>query len=109
MKNDPFHFTASPSIADSSHETEASESSGYSNTMRYCIFTLQEKKEILQLVKKYLKSVLNLPCDTKEFKESEWINYFDSLENNQFLSFTKRYIPFYVKLIKRSHLTALEA
>jgi len=103
MKNDPFRFITSPSIPDSSHETEARESSGYSNIMRYCIFTLQEKKEILQLMKKYIMNVLNLPCDTKEIKESEWINCFDSLENNQFFSFIKRSIPFYVKLIKRSY------
>jgi len=89
-------------VVDSSHDTEASEYCESTNSMRYCIFTIGEKKEILQLMKKYITEVLHLPSD-KEDKEnidkSDWVQYFDLVGKENFLYFLKRHIPLYVSFI----------
>jgi hypothetical protein len=86
---------SSPSV-NSSHETEDSDCEGSTVNMRTCSFTVDEKKEIVELLKDFLIKNLELPTNTKKANSlTNWISFLDQLGNKKFRVFLKKFVTPY--------------
>jgi len=69
--------------------------------MHYCIFTNEEKKHVLHLMKEYLIEKLGLSIAKKDsIKSDAWLEFIEQIGNDEFISFIKKYIPLFVNYKK---------
>jgi len=97
LKSDFSYSQSSPSVANSSHETEDSDSEKLS-TNRYYIFPTPEKKEITALLKEYIINFFNLSSQTS-ITPKKWESLLDKLGEKEYIAFIKKTIPLYVNRI----------
>lgn len=96
MKKVRNEMTYSPSMEDSFHETEDSDSEKVLNS-RYCIFPVEEKKQIVQLLKNYIIKVLVLPASFKKTKKNvNWLSLLDEVGHEKLSKFIREAIPSFV-------------
>ena len=74
---------------------------GENEGMHYCIFTNEEKKHVLHLMKEYLIEKLGLSIAKKDsIKSDAWLEFIEQIGNDEFISFIKKYIPLFVNYKK---------
>jgi len=64
----------------------------------YCIFTVEDKKQIVQLLKDYLIQIFELSDKKKSKKPLNWMALLEKTKPKDFSLFLAQYIPSYVKI-----------